>query len=683
MVRARRTVLFAIASLVAGIGLVVSPSAGVALGTAGTGTGGGTGSGTDLLPAVNKGAPTAAPDPKPNSAPVKTAQTKPTASVVLSVQAPSPTTYGDTVQLTAVVNLAKVAGGGTVRFNDGGIQIGSIPVGATGVAQMSTSVLRAGSHSFIATYTVGTTGVSSTALALTIAKRALHVYAAPPRWSRPVGAPNPPSYTVSIPEGSEGDLINGDTLATAVTGTPKVAMSAGSKSAPSIYPITLSALSSTNYSLTYLQAGYTVYRKDIVAGDTAPDITAPDQNGTTSSLSALRGRVVLLDFSAVWCGPSAQLAKDIPTIASRLRQEGIPFTYLPVLVDGPTQGKAATQQNALNFFKANHLPSDTHVLHVDGAPAVVSKPLPVWDDAFYGYGAVPDQNDGNLAYPTLAIIDQAGVVQDVTAGSGDGVDGIVAKFESIAAASGLRITSGPPAVTTQHYVSIEFDSIDPSNTECSPDNGPFAPCTSPFAMPGLADGPHTFSVRIVGGYAAEVDWTVITLDTQITGGPGSAFIPAWTFTGTGVGFVCWTGTETPYYCESGWDDIDIPGGWQTFHVAAVDQFGNVDDTPETYDLFFEPLPNITLVPDHANPGPSDPVTWTVTVTDAITGEPATGQVTFSRPPDPTSSGPLDLDANGSAQVTESGIGSGYDIYVLYLGSASYGGEDHSAHINVS
>lgn len=678
MLRARRTVFLAIASLVAGIGLAVSPSVGVASATAGGG-----GSGTGSMPAVNKGAPTTAPDPKPNSAPLKTAQTKSTATVVLSVQAPSPTTYGDTVQLTAVVNLAKVAGGGTVRFTDGGIQIGSSPVSATGVAQMSTSALRAGSHSFVATYTVGTTAVSSTSLGLSIAKRALHLYAAPPRWSRPVGAPNPPSYTVKIPEGSEGDLINGDTLATAVTGTPKVTMSAGSKSSPSIYPITLSALKSTNYSLVYLTAGYTVYSKDIVAGDTAPDITAPDQNGTTSSLSDLHGRVVLLDFSAVWCAPSAQLAKDIPTIASTLRQEGIQFTYLPVLVDGPTPGKAATQQNALNFFKANHLPADTHVMHVDGAPAALSQPLPAWDDAFYGYGAVPDENDGNLAYPTLAFIDQSGVVRDVTGGFGDGIDGIVAKFETIAAESGVTITSAPPAVTTHHDASIGFTSIDPSNTECSLDNGPFTPCTSPFGVIDLADGPHSFAVRITGGFAAEVDWTVINLDTSITGGPGNAFIPAFDFTGTGVGFVCWTGNETPYPCQSGWGIIDIPGGLQTFHVAAVDDLGNVDDTPATAELLFQPLPTITLVPGNANPGPSDSVTWTVTVTDASSGEPVAGQVEFYRPSDNSFSDPIDLDANGIAQITETGIGFGYDLYVTYLGSPSYGAEDHSGHVNVS
>lgn len=99
-------------------------------------------------------------------------------------------------------------------------------------------------------------------------------------------------------------------------------------------------------------------------------------------MSSLHGRVVLLDFSAVWCPPSNSLAHDIPTIASELQAHGIPFSYLPVLVDGPTPGVAATQQNAVNFFNHFKLPAGTHVLHVDGLPAALNQPLPGWDDSF-------------------------------------------------------------------------------------------------------------------------------------------------------------------------------------------------------------------------------------------------------------------------------------------------------------
>lgn len=672
MVRVRRLVLLVVIALVASLGLALAPGSATA----------GTTQTVRSMPAVNKGAPTAEPDARPDSAPVKVmaAKTKPTAPIALTVQAPNPTTYGDTVQLTAVVNLAQVAPGGTVRFIDGGVQIGSSSIDGSGIARMSTNTLRAAKHSLTATYTVGATTVTTLAVSLTVAKRNLHLYANPSRWSRPVGGANP-AYTVAIPESNVGDLVNGDSLATAVSGKPTFSNAAGPTSPASIYPLTLSGLKSTNYNLVYLTAGYTVYTKDLVAGDTAPDFTAPDQNGTSFSLSSLRGRVVLLDFSAGWCGPSNSLAHDIPTIASELQAQGIPFSYLPVLVDGPTPGVAATQQTATNFFTKYNLPAGTHVLHVDGLPAALNQPLPGWDDSFYGYGAIPDDNVGNLAFPTLAMIDAGGVVRGVSPGYA-GIDGVVSALSAIAPDTGVQVTSAPNQVTTSHDATIGFTTSGGVPATCSFDGGAFGPCTSPQTFSNVPDGDHTLEILAQGfQYSALVSWRVITLDTQITGGPGTGFIPAWTFTGNGVGFVCWTGNETPYPCQSGDGDIDIPGGVQTFHVAAVDAFGNQDDTPATDTYDFKPLPTITLVPDNPNPAPFDSVVWTVTVTDGG-GNPVTGQVQFYRPGD-NGTDPIDLDANGSASITEPGIGAGYDLYVIFLGSATAGAEDHLAHINVT
>lgn len=679
VVRMRSSVLAVVVSVVAGMGLTAAPAvAGRPDPLAPTLK---SIKGPTSMPAVGRGMPKATPNASPKVGNVLTTSAKSTPAISLSLLAASPDTYGDVVTLNAQVNLAKVAPGGTLRFTDGGVVIGSSGVDGTGAASMSTSTLRAGNHSLVAAYTVGATTVQTSAVGLSVAKRDLHLYAQPSRWSRPVGGTNP-TFTVAVVTGNEGDLVNGETLATAVTGKPKFSLTAGVTSPPSVYPITLSGLKSANYNIVYRTAGFTVYTRDLVAGDMAPELTAPDQTGAAVSLSSLRGRVVLLDFSAVWCPPSQQLARDIPAIATKLAAKGIPFSYLPVLVDGPQEGVAGTQDDAQNFLNAFKLPTGTHVLHVDGSPVRLNQPLPAWSDQFHGYGALIDQNNGGGAYPTMAIIDTEGLVRYVTVGYGDGIDGLVSLLAEAGPDTGVQILAQPKFVTTQTTATIEFTTTGDVPAECSVDGGAFAACTSPFELTGLAVGDHQVAISIGGPWPAVATWSVIELDTFITGGPGDGFIPGWEFTGTGVGFVCWTGDETPYPCESGWGVFGIPGGLQTFHVAAVDEFGTVDDTPATDDYLFQPWPDITLVPSNPIPTGTETVTWTATVTDAITGDPVAGDVIFG-----TSEGiqspPITLDSSGTATFDVAGNGFGYDIEVAFLGSADHGATSRVTHLNVA
>ncbi len=631
--------------------------------------------------AVATGVPRATPERAPNSAPLTVSKSKPKpAAVALTVQKPTPTTYGDSVQLTASVDLTKVAAGGLVRFTDAGAPIGTSPIDGAGLAVMSTSIFRAGNHSLAASYTVGSTTVSTSAVGLTVAKRELHLYAEPSRWSRPVGAANP-TFTVAVVPGNEGDLVNGDSVAAAATGKPKFALTAGRTSPPAIYPVTLSALKSTNYALVYRSFGLTVYSKDIVAGQTAPEVTGHDQNGETFSLSSLRGRVVLLDYSAIWCGPSNQLSREIPAIASALARKGIPFSYLPVLIEGPTVNQPATQTQALNYSKKYGFPAETHVLHMDGQPAGMNQPLPGLLDSYYGYTAPATNQDGIGAFPTLAYIDPDGVVRKVTAGF-DTVDAMVDELSSIGPDTGVHLTSAPPAFTTRHTATIEFTTTGDAPATCRLDGGAAQPCTSPYEVADLSEGDHQVAISIGASADLVIGWTVIALDTTITAGPGSGFIPAFEFSGTGVSFVCWTGDEEPYDCESGWEISQIPGGLQTFHVAAVDELGHVDDTPATRELLFQPLPTMTLVPDNPSPGPSDPVTWTVTVTDAVTDEPVTGDVVFFSTAS-QSSPTVALEADGTATFIEAAQPFGYEVYASYRADATHGAASTGAYIQIA
>ncbi|HEY8956200.1 TlpA disulfide reductase family protein [Chitinophaga sp.] len=109
----------------------------------------------------------------------------------------------------------------------------------------------------------------------------------------------------------------------------------------------------------------------VKVGQVAPDFTLPDPSGKMISLSSFRGKYVLVDFWASWCGPCRQ---ENPNVVKAYQQyKGKNFTILGVSLD-------KTKDKWQEAIKADGLAWN----HVSD--------LKFWDSAvvpLYGLNAIP------------------------------------------------------------------------------------------------------------------------------------------------------------------------------------------------------------------------------------------------------------------------------------------------------
>ena len=117
------------------------------------------------------------------------------------------------------------------------------------------------------------------------------------------------------------------------------------------------------------QAGETIQ-----VGMVAPEISLPDPTGKMHSLSAMKGKVVLLDFWASWCGPCRKANPHVVELYDKYKSKG--FDVFSVSLD-----KQDGKQKWVDAIKQDGLIWSNHVSDLqwwDSAPA-----------ALYGVRSIP------------------------------------------------------------------------------------------------------------------------------------------------------------------------------------------------------------------------------------------------------------------------------------------------------
>lgn len=205
----------------------------------------------------------------------------------------------------------------------------------------------------------------------------------------------------------------------------------------------------------------------------------------------------------------------------------------------------------------------------------------------------------------------------------------------------VSITGGPDGTTNVNPPTFSFTAgADATSVQCRIDAAAFANCTSPYTPASLAQGAHTFEVRVADSLGNQATASrAFTIDTtappvSITAGPSgptNVNPPTFSFTaGAGATTIqCRVDGGTYTSCTSPYTTASLSQGPHTFEVRAADALGNAATASRAFSIDTV-APTLSITTGPSGPTNVNPPTFAFTAgADATSVQCRVGAAAFA------------------------------------------------------